>query len=168
VSLRRFSKPEPKPLRLSAAQRVAQVYLKLSALDLESLGLASVTEYGVHFRTGTPVTFPYMRNTEGAPKLPKHIQPQYGQDIEPAGRYMLHAPPDAVLSGPWMGDVITFRRPLVLIHGGTSSAPGGWKRRLSDAFGGAKKAALSDAIRRAGFDGIVTVDRHGTSEMVAL
>lgn len=155
-------------MRLSSVQKVARAYLKLSALNLEGLGLASVREYGVLFRTGQSVTFPYMRNTEGAPKLPKHIQPQYGQDIEPAGRYMLHAPPDAVLGGPWMGGVITFRHPLVLVHGGTSSAPGGWKRRLSDVFGGLKKAALSDAIRRAGFDGIVTVDRHGTSEMVAL
>ena len=146
-------------------QRVASRWSQNQVADA---GLASITEYGVRFQTGVSVTFPYMRNTEGAPKLPRHIQPEYGQDIEPAGRYMLHAHPSFEPFATWEGGEVTFHNPLVLEYHSTSSAPEGWKRRLSIAFGGKKKRALSTAIRQAGFDGIVTVDGNYTSEIVEL
>jgi hypothetical protein len=136
------------------------------------LGLTQITEHGVHFETGRPVHFRFMRNTERAPKLPKHIQPEYGQDIEPAGRYMLHAGPSFTPFATWHGGEVHFRAPLVLEHRGTSSRLPGWKARLSRAFGGKKKASLSRALLAAGYDGIVTVEQtprgRYTSEIVQM
>lgn len=127
-----------------------------------------VEEHGVLFATGVPVRFRFARNTEQTPRLPRHIQPKFGQDIEPAGRYMLHAAPSFKPVGPWIEGDILFTRPLVMEYVNTSSDARGWKRRLSKAFGGKKGKALSKAIVRAGYDGIVTVDNGRTSEIVDL
>jgi hypothetical protein len=139
----------------------------------QALRLATITEHDVAFATGQPVTFRFMRNEEPTPRLPKHVQPEYGQDIEPTGRYMLHASLSFQPFATWAGGEVTFTSPIVLEHLGTSSRHPGWKRRLSDAFGGKKGAALTRAILAAGYDAIVTIDsspRTGshTSEMVQL
>lgn len=125
-------------------------------------------EYGVRFAHEVPVAFRFMRNTESTPRLPKHIQPQYGQDIEPAGRYMLHAAPSFEPFGPWIEGEVIFGRPYVLEHVNTSSDKHGWKRRLSKAFRGKKGKSLSKAMVQAGYDGIVTIDDGRTSEIVDL
>src|SRR5208337_4156198 len=54
-------------------------------LDVEPLGAARAVEYGHLFETGKPVSFRYVHNTDKAPKLGA----RYGQDIEPAGYYVL-------------------------------------------------------------------------------
>ena len=51
----------------------------------DCLGLAEVTEHGRRFRTGLPVSFPYVHNLEKAPKTRG-----YQQELEPAGFYCLH------------------------------------------------------------------------------
>lgn len=128
--------------------------------------LRSIVEGGVAFETGQPVTFTYIRNTESAPK---RTAQDFGQAIEPAGRYMLHDTARSPnLPSTWERGTIAFQSPIVLWHGNTTSQPDGWKARLSAAFGGKRGAALSRAIVAAGHDGIVTVDTHGTSEIVDL
>lgn len=139
------------------------------------LALASVKENGVTFRTGQSVTFLYARNTAKAPRVAGN---RFGQDIEPAGRYLLATDGGPVPHG-WVTGELTFRSPLVLWRSTDDDymSEGGWKRRLSREYGGKKKLALSRAILRDGHDGIVTVDvmrREGhppyyfTSEIVDL
>jgi len=127
------------------------------------------TRQGLLFETGVPVTFRYMRREEPAP----YLGSRFGQDIEPAGTYMVLDDydlwkEDPALSPGWSFGEKTFHNPLVIElvtddggHGGALGAPifgpTGWKRRLSDAFGRRTGAALTRALNRAGHDGIVTV-----------
>jgi hypothetical protein len=133
-------------------------------LDSE-LVLCEVEEEGVEFVTGQPVAFRYVRNTEKS----GHYGSRFGQDIEPAGRYLLHREEGKPPKG-WESGEIHFESPLVLklttdedIYG-----PNGWKARLSRAFGGKKGKSLSKAILKAGFDGIVTCGNDDTREIVDL
>lgn len=124
-----------------------------------SLRLTAITEEGRVYETGRPVQFPYVRNPAKAP----NCGCRYGQDIEPAGRYMLTynrcMDRDHLRATGWESGTIAFRNPLVIEW--TGYGPDGWKARLSKAFGNRKGLALSRALLRAGHDGIVTV---GTSE----
>jgi len=136
------------------------------------LGKAEVTEYGVHFATGEPVTFRYVRNTEKSP----NFGGRYQQDIEPAGRYLLHNPDPGDLPPRWMTGKVTLHSPLVLAFS-TGGAGGyddhNWKARLVSWYG-RKGHALTRKILEDGYDGIVTVgtDRSGrgieTREIVVL
>lgn len=131
-------------------------------LDIE---LATSDEYGVHFETGIPVTFRFLRNTEKSP----NFGAKYGQDIEPAGRYMLHNPDPGRLSRGWEAGEITFHKPLVIPLTGDRNAiygPEGWKASLHGATG-KKGVELTRHLRELGYDGIVTVDSDGyTREIV--
>jgi hypothetical protein len=159
------------PRRSRSAQIDAEIAAALSRsrhatkrqFDLE---LATTDEHGVHFETGMPVTFEFIRNTEKSPRVGK----TFGQDIEPAGRYMLHkALPGAPPRG-WITGTVTFQSPLVIPLTGDPNAiygPAGWKARLRAATGKKGRALSADLVRR-GYDGIVTVDHYGTSEIVAL
>lgn len=112
------------------------------------------------------MTFPFVRNTEKSPR----VAAIYGQDIEPHGRYLLHDPdPKRPPDRGWEKGMVTFRSPLVIPLTGDPNSiygPDGWKARLVAAT---KKrgAALSRYLAKT-FDGIVTVDSHGTSEIVDL
>jgi hypothetical protein len=121
----------------------------------------SVTEYGVHFETGVPVTVRFVRGTTPSPR-PGPDDP-YQQRLEPAGRYMVHNPdsePSRRLPPGWESGTVHFRNPLVVplsrdpetIYGASS-----WKVELSRAFGGRRGPALSRALVRAGYDAVVTV-----------
>lgn len=115
--------------------------------------------------TGQPVTLPYLHNRERAP----HAGDTYGQDVEPAGRYLSvadpggHYPPDRYDTGQ-----VTFARPLVMEFGGGYRDPDNWKRVLSATYGGKTGVALSRALRADGFDAIITRDKYGFSEVVDL
>jgi hypothetical protein len=131
-----------------------------------NVDLARTDEHGVHFETGVPVTFPFLRNTEKSPR----VGSSYGQDIEPHGRYLLHnTDPDRSPPSRWETGTVTFKFPLVIPLTGDSGSiygPAGWKARLRDATG-RRGAALSRFLAQR-FDGIVTVDAYGTSEIVDL
>jgi len=114
-----------------------------------------VTEDGVRFETGVPVTFEYMRNRERA----GHFGALYQQDIEPAGRYLLLRDPGATALPQWEFGTVSFERPLVLAF--NTDADGGydehsWKTQLHRAYGKTGKS-LSRALLKGGYDGIVTV-----------
>lgn len=138
------------------------------------LAYVRLTEERHHFESGVPVTFPFFRNTERAP----HFGARFQQDIEPAGRYMLFR--NKLVASPlptgWVGDIITFHKPLVLAF--NTNPDGGyddtsWKAQLTRAYG-LKGRSLSKALLREGYDGIVTVqlDSRGrpmhTKEIVDL
>jgi len=139
------------------------------------LALATVTEtdprFGtVVFETGRPVTFTFIRNTEKAPNMGS----RYGQDIEPAGRYMLHLEGDYDAPRGWSTGTISFKNPIVLRDTLDSQiyGPNGWKARLMREMGGKKGRALTAALLSVGHDGIVTVTStrglQSTMEIVSL
>lgn len=142
--------------KATAADHVAQ--------SMEKAGELGKTEI---FETGKPVSFDYIRNTEKAPQFGS----QYGQDIEPAGRYLSHKAHSVDMSQmpkTWETGNVSFDNPLVLNFGGNYGDKTNWKNVVSKAFGNKTGKDLSKAIFDAGYDGIVTVDKYGASEIVDL
>jgi hypothetical protein len=154
----------PAQLDTEIAQALSRPRRRSQALDL---AFATSAEHGVHFETGVPVTFEYIRNTEKSPRFGA----TFGQDIEPAGRYLLHKELSGDPPRGWQSGTITLRSPLVIPLSGDPNAiygPTGWKARLRAATGKTGRALSTDLVRR-GYDGIVTVDERGyTSEIVVL
>lgn len=103
---------------------------------------------------GKPYTMSYYHNTQPSPKMAGDM---FAQSIEPAGEYIAHDTMNGSnqIPGFEYGE-ISFKSPLVLEH--KSTGHGGWKTDLSNMFGGKKGKALSNAIKKAGHDGIITID----------
>lgn len=80
----------------------------------------------------------------------------FGQNIEPSGEYMTFiGENDFRVQAPnFTYGTITFKKPLILEHKSTSDK--GWKKDLSEMFGGKTGKALSNAVKKAGYDAIVT------------
>jgi hypothetical protein len=104
------------------------------------------------FKTGQPITFPFIKNMEKAPKAKN--DDSFAQKIEPAGNYISAQEWEGEPAPGWKTGEVTFENPLVMEWG--TSGYGGWKSVLSDKFGGKKGKALSKAIAKSGYDGIVT------------
>jgi Papain fold toxin 1, glutamine deamidase len=102
-----------------------------------------------------PTTLSYQRNNTGM----RHVG-GFDQDVEPWGRYMSEDAPRQLPSG-WERGTVTFNHPLEVPH-----REGRWKRELSQAYGGATGQELSERLRRAGYDGIITRDKYGIGEIV--
>ncbi len=152
---------------IAAALRAGPSPRTAASRPAMKLELATTTEYGVKFKTGVPVTFATLRNTEKSP----FVGATYGQDIEPHGRYLLHHDdPTREPPSSWQRGTVTFQCPLVIPLAGDEGAiygPTGWKARLVAATG-KKGAALSRYLAKT-YDGIVTVDSAGdTREIVDL
>jgi len=134
-----------------------------AATQLSGVPTAKIrTSGGIDFETGKPVSFEFIRNTEKAPDMGS----RFGQDIEPAGRFMQQREQRFDLPPNMEAGEITFNKPLVVEHVDTRA----WKRALSEAYGGKTGVELSKALLSDGFDGIVTVDSKGNyaSEIVDL
>jgi len=119
---------------------------------------------GTKFKTGEAATFPFIRNTEKAPDMGE----QFGQHIEPAGRYMQTRSAGAKPIGGWEFGDVTFKNPLVVKGEGLD-----WKKKVSEAYDGKTGKELSQALADDGFDGIVTTStlkggEKYTSEIVDL
>lgn len=96
---------------------------------------------------------------------------RYGQNIEPAGEYMIlddmyKERPDKYMLPNYEYGFITFKHPLILDFVDTTDK--GWKRTLSDMYGGKVKKNLSKAIIKDGYDAIVTISNYGVEEIVNL
>jgi ribosomal protein S18 acetylase RimI-like enzyme len=114
-------------------------------------------------RRGEPVRFTFARNTERSPDMGS----RFGQDIEPAGRYLIET------SGPvrtpgWESGEVTFRNPLYISSGEGYGSSSNWKQVLSKRYDGSTGAELSRKIAADGYDGIVTTRGEGspTARMV--
>jgi hypothetical protein len=137
---------------------------------------ANTVEGGKEFKTGQPVEFTYLHNTTKAPKRIHGREDTFQQGVEPAGFYVNHGASASQIEharsiGLEVG-TLRFEKPLVVKE---NTRPGGriydehsWKQNVSRQFGGKTGRALSQAILRAGYDGIVTVNQYGTGEIVAL
>ena len=124
-------------------------------------------EQGISFETGKAVTFTFMHNNERAPKRGGRFQ----QDIEPVGYYMTTADETAIkmwqqAKVDFTHGTAKFRNPLVL-DWGYAYDESSWKHRLHERYG-LRGRALTKALLRDGYDGIVTVRKGFTSEIVAL
>ena len=103
---------------------------------------------------GKPYTMSYYHNTQPSPKMAGDM---FAQSIEPAGEYIAHDTMNGSNQIPGFEyGKISFKSPLVLEH--KSTGHGGWQTDLSNMFGGKKGKALSNAIKKAGHDGIITID----------
>ena len=96
---------------------------------------------------------------------------RYGQNIEPAGEYMIlddmyKERPDKYMLPDYEYGFITFKHPLILDFIDTTDK--GWKRTLSNMYGGKIKKNLSKAIMKDGYDAIVTISDYGVEEIVNL
>jgi len=144
-------------------------YMKFKLwLENEELLLAKANKQGVKFETGKPVTFQYLRGRDKAP----FFGPTYQQDIEPAGRYLIHnEDPGDRAEDRWEVGQITFHNPLVIKFNpvdDVSYDENSWKARLAKHY---KKIGknLSKAIVSDGYDGVVTVGQGPyTKEIVDL
>lgn len=119
--------------------------------------------------TGKPISFYYL-HTKNKQKTPFYGA-KFGQNIEPHGKYIVSIPEsthkleDDDRSAYEYG-IISFENPIVLEHKSTDDK--GWKKDISDMFGGKKGKKLSEEIIKKGYDGIITTDGEWTSEIVSL
>ena len=83
---------------------------------------------------------------------------QYGQHLEPSGEYMTYIPEGTkhVEAPNYTYGNIHFSNPLVMEH--KSTGENGWKKDLSERFGGKTGKALSTAIKKAGYDAVATYE----------
>jgi hypothetical protein len=124
----------------------------------------SVSDAPINKITNDGLTMTYVRvpnqNTQ-------YYGSRYGQNIEPAGEYMSMD----TMQGKYKIDgyeygTIQFKKPLVLEHINTSDK--GWKKTVSDMYGGLTGKALTKALVKDGYDAIVTYDEYGYNEVVNL
>lgn len=117
-----------------------------------------------------PYQLEYVRNTKSSPQMGS----RFGQDIEPAGRYMREGKAEHVKDIPGMeSGKIEFENPLIMDWGEGYGEKGNWKNVLKEKYGGKTGKNLSQAIRNDGYDAIITqeTDKRGntyTSEIVDL
>tara|TARA_R110000868_G_scaffold25423_3_gene99156 strand:- start:13531 stop:14013 length:483 start_codon:yes stop_codon:yes gene_type:complete len=137
------------------------------------LPLDSAYHESLEVQPGKP--FNYIRNTVSSKKYTKHLQDDpYKQKIEPHGRYMQHTSDkvDPKITNFEHGE-ITFKNPLYIHWGsGGYKDADSWKNVLHSHYKVTGKS-LSKAIRKDGYDAVVTVGHHPsaphhTSEIVDL
>lgn len=131
-----------------------------------------ITESNISFKTGVPVTFEYFKHNNKT----ENYGTRFGQHIEPAGRYVTaiesnrehYADVCKTYPGNYEMGSITFENPFVIDFGGGYTEESNWKFVLSNKFKGKKGKSLSKAIVKAGYDGIVTMEKTHSAEIVDL
>jgi len=113
-----------------------------------------------------PITFSFLRNTKSLGA--ETSDTSFGQEIEPAGRYMTEDSDDSQLLEGWERGKVRFTKPLRVDFGGDYGNDDNWKNELSAHYGGRTGAELSQAIRNDGYDAILTEDHNGSREVVDL
>ena len=135
-------------------------------VDYENMPFKERVALAKQLKTGDKTDLFYTRNTESSKNYPTGMD--FGQKVEPAGRYMNVDLAESALTGGdgWEMGKVSFKNPIVLDHKSTSST--GWKKDLSEMFGGKTGKALTREIKKAGYDGIITRDDYGFNETVDL
>jgi hypothetical protein len=112
-----------------------------------------------------PKTIDFAHN----PEKSENFGNQYGQDIEPHGRYIVQREKgDRYDENGWETGTTTFNQPYEMEFGGGYDDPTNWKHQLSEQYGGATGAELTQALKSDGYDAIMTHDKYGPSEIVDL
>ena len=120
--------------------------------------------------TGKPITLKFSRNTEKSPPAPSGDP--YQQKIEPHGTYLSHndsnmSSEDAKRINRELG-VIEFKNPLVMPFNKTEGGydENSWKMVLFKEYKKKGRTLTKELIRK-GFDGVITYDKYGFSEIVS-
>lgn len=113
-----------------------------------------------------PMTFRSAHNTVSSKEHGIPDPTRFDRHVEPAGRYIVNVADDFDQSG-WEVEEVTFNKPLHLELGDYGD-PSSWKLRLSEHYGGSSGKKLSKDLAKDGYDGIVTSDKYGFSEIVDL
>jgi hypothetical protein len=104
--------------------------------------------------TGKAITMTYLHINN---KTSKIANMDMGQSIEPSGEYMTFNDNQyKVDDNSFVYGTIQFNNPLVIEYVSTDS--NGWKKTLSEMFNNKKKKSLSNAVIKAGYDAIITID----------
>ena len=104
---------------------------------------------------GITMTYVHMNNQNTG-----NYGTMYGQNIEPSGEYMNVDIMEGKNKIPGADyGIIHFDNPLILDHINTGET--GWKKTLSEMFNNKTGKELSDAVKKAGYDGIITIDENG-------
>lgn len=129
-------------------------------------GIVPEAPHPLAARASAPMEVSYIRNPVSS--TTHAVNHDFGQDLEPSGRYLSES--GGVTPDGWESGTVRFEKPLHMHFGesGLYSEDDNWKRRLSDFYGGKTGRSLSEAVRADGYDGIVTHDKYGTSEIVDL
>ena len=131
----------------------------------DALPFAEITVDGLLFKTGKPVTFPYLRNKVSSKTFVKGNQ--FQQDIEPAGRYMSYdSLPERDPNEGWEKGEVEVQNPLVL-HWGKRYDDTSWKMALYKKYKKTGKELTKELIKQ-GYGAIITVDGKDLSEIVVL
>ena len=154
VQVVRRAKPTPKP-----TPQVKPTGIAKGVVSSESI----IPEKGKSFK------FSYIRNLEKSPDRGA----RFGQNVEPAGRYMTVGKAKNVKDLPnFETGEKQFDNPLIVDFGGGYGEKSNWKNVVSKQFGGKVGTELTKAIKKAGYDGIVTISKSGgkkyTSEILDL
>ncbi len=113
--------------------------------------------------TGKPIKYHYYRNKEKTPDMGK----EFAQDIEPSGKYIAaHSGSKKHRMEGYEYGVADFKNPLILEH--KTTRHGGWKTDLQNMYDGKTGKDLTEALKKDGYDGIITVDKGRISESVML
>jgi 8-oxo-dGTP pyrophosphatase MutT (NUDIX family) len=139
--------------KASRGHRIVHRTTDEGGLHIGYVGLHDYEKAERRLAVREPFEFEYARNTVPAPDMGA----AYGQDIEPHGRYMTVREPKGNYVDSdrmkWEFGQHRFENPLHL-------DAEGWKQGLSEAHGGKTGRELSQAVRDAGHDGIVTHVTH--------
>jgi 8-oxo-dGTP pyrophosphatase MutT (NUDIX family) len=139
--------------KASRGHRIVHRTTDEGGLHIGYVGLHDYEKAERRLAVREPFEFEYARNTVPAPDMGA----AYGQDIEPHGRYMTVREPKGNYVDSdrmkWEFGQRRFENPLHL-------DAEGWKQGLSEAHGGKTGRELSQAVRDAGHDGIVTHVTH--------
>ena len=127
-------------------------------------GAAPVVEEvrGDNISNNNPLTIQYNRNLAKSPNMGS----QFGQDVEAAGAYITQKEQGFTPEGFETGTV-QIQNPLVIDV--TQDTQIEYKRTLSSENGGKTGTALSNALKKKGYDAIITKNEDGsTGEIVLL
>ena len=114
-------------------------------------------------KEGITMTYVHMKNQNT-----QYYGSTYGQNIEPSGEYMSMDVYQGKYKVPNADyGTIHFDNPLILDH--INTGENGWKKTLSEMYGGKTGKNLSNAIMESGYDAIITIDEDGNyNEIVNL
>jgi len=158
-----WSAPEIVVLDKSIIKTKAQlksIWEKAQEKPLEQEGKEIVKTDSYVPKDSEPFKFSFIRNTTKSANYGK----RFGQDVEPHGRYMVVGDKKYIEGDKnWEHGIIEFKKPLVIDFGAGYEETSNWKNVLSNRYGGKTGASLTKAIKKDGYDGIVTIsESQGT------